>query len=86
LDRRTEGEIELVQFGLMRGFIGQGLSRYFLQCHRQSLELPAQPILAPYLHLGSSCGLAELLEGGVRGLQGRDDDEGSPSGSAAVVV
>ena len=31
LDRRTEGEIELVQFGLTREFIGQGLGRYFLQ-------------------------------------------------------
>jgi GNAT superfamily N-acetyltransferase len=31
LDRRTEGEIELVQFGLMPQFIGQGLGRYFLQ-------------------------------------------------------
>jgi GNAT superfamily N-acetyltransferase len=31
LDRRTEGEIELVQFGLMPDFIGQGLGRYFLQ-------------------------------------------------------
>ena len=31
LDRRTEGEVELVQFGLMPGFIGQGLGRYFLQ-------------------------------------------------------
>src|SRR6516162_7750521 len=31
LDRRTEGEIELVQFGLMRGFIGQGLGKYFIQ-------------------------------------------------------
>jgi GNAT superfamily N-acetyltransferase len=31
LDKRTEGEIELVQFGLMPGFIGQGLGRYFLQ-------------------------------------------------------
>lgn len=31
LDRRVEGEIELVQFGLMPGFIGQGLGRYFLQ-------------------------------------------------------
>jgi GNAT superfamily N-acetyltransferase len=31
LDRRTEGEIELVQFGLMPAFIGQGLGRYFLQ-------------------------------------------------------
>jgi len=30
-DRRTEGEIELVQFGLMRAIIGQGLGRYFLQ-------------------------------------------------------
>jgi GNAT superfamily N-acetyltransferase len=31
LDRRIEGEIELVQFGLVPGFIGQGLGRYFLQ-------------------------------------------------------
>jgi GNAT superfamily N-acetyltransferase len=31
LDRRTEGEIELVQFGLMSEFIGQGLGRFFLQ-------------------------------------------------------
>jgi GNAT superfamily N-acetyltransferase len=31
LDRRTAGEIELVQFGLMAEFIGQGLGRYFLQ-------------------------------------------------------
>lgn len=31
LDRRKEGEIELVQFGLMREFIGQGLGKYFLQ-------------------------------------------------------
>ena len=31
LDRRTEGEIELVQFGLMPQFIGQGLGRYFLR-------------------------------------------------------
>ena len=31
LDLRTEGEIELVQFGLLPEFIGQGLGRYFLQ-------------------------------------------------------
>jgi GNAT superfamily N-acetyltransferase len=31
LDRRTEGEIELVQFGLMPEFIGQGLGRFFLR-------------------------------------------------------
>ena len=30
LDRRTDGEIELVQFGLLPEFIGQGLGRYFL--------------------------------------------------------
>ena len=30
LDRRTD-EIELVQFGLMPEFIGQGLGKYFLQ-------------------------------------------------------
>jgi len=31
LDRRIDGEIELVQFGLMPEFIGQGLGRYFLR-------------------------------------------------------
>ncbi|HLN26235.1 MAG TPA: GNAT family N-acetyltransferase [Gemmataceae bacterium] len=31
LDRRTEGEIELKQFGLMPEFLGRGLGRYFLQ-------------------------------------------------------
>ena len=31
LDRRIDGEIELVQFGLMPDFIGQGLGKYFLQ-------------------------------------------------------
>jgi GNAT superfamily N-acetyltransferase len=31
LDRRIDGEIELVQFGLMPEFIGQGLGKYFLQ-------------------------------------------------------
>jgi GNAT superfamily N-acetyltransferase len=31
LDRRIEGEIELVQFGLMPGYLGQGLGKYFLQ-------------------------------------------------------
>ena len=31
LDRRIDGEIELVQFGLMPEFIGQGLGRFFLQ-------------------------------------------------------
>jgi GNAT superfamily N-acetyltransferase len=31
LDRRTKGEIELVQFGLLPEFIGQGLGRYFLR-------------------------------------------------------
>jgi GNAT superfamily N-acetyltransferase len=31
LDRRQEGEIELVQFGLLSDFIGKGLGKYFLQ-------------------------------------------------------
>jgi GNAT superfamily N-acetyltransferase len=31
LDRRIEGQVELVQFGLMREFIGQGLGKFFLQ-------------------------------------------------------
>lgn len=30
LDRRQPDEIELVQFGLTRGFIGQGLGKWFL--------------------------------------------------------
>ncbi len=30
-DRRTPGEVELLQFGLTADFIGQGLGRYFLQ-------------------------------------------------------
>lgn len=31
LDRRIDGQIELVQFGLVCEFIGQGLGKYFLQ-------------------------------------------------------
>src|SRR2546421_6420971 len=31
LDRRNNDEIELVQFGLLREFIGRGLGKYFLQ-------------------------------------------------------
>ncbi len=31
LDRREPGEVELVQFGLMSPFIGQGLGKWFLQ-------------------------------------------------------
>lgn len=31
LDRRNPDDIELVQFGLMPGFIGQGLGKYFLR-------------------------------------------------------
>jgi len=31
LDRRTEGEIEIVFFGLVAEFIGQGLGKLFLQ-------------------------------------------------------
>ncbi|MBM3995972.1 MAG: GNAT family N-acetyltransferase [Planctomycetes bacterium] len=31
IDRRDADDIELVQFGLMPDFIGQGLGRYFLQ-------------------------------------------------------
>jgi GNAT superfamily N-acetyltransferase len=30
LDRRVEGEVEISQFGLMSGFIGRGLGKYFL--------------------------------------------------------
>jgi GNAT superfamily N-acetyltransferase len=31
LDRRHAGEVEIVQFGLMRDFIGQGLGKWFLR-------------------------------------------------------
>ena len=31
LDRRQTSEVELTQFGLMSGFIGQGIGRWFLQ-------------------------------------------------------
>jgi GNAT superfamily N-acetyltransferase len=31
LDRRTPGEVEIVQFGLVPEFIGQGIGKYFLQ-------------------------------------------------------
>jgi len=31
LDRRRPGEVELVQFGLISRFIGQGLGKWFLQ-------------------------------------------------------
>jgi GNAT superfamily N-acetyltransferase len=31
MDRRTEGEIEIVQFGLVPEFTGQGLGKWFLQ-------------------------------------------------------
>jgi GNAT superfamily N-acetyltransferase len=73
LDRRIEGEIELVQFGLVPEFIGQGLGRYFLQwaidkawsykprrfwLHTDTKDHPAA--------------LPELPEGGVRDLQRRD--------------
>jgi len=30
MDRRTDGEVELVYFGLAPGFIGRGLGKYFL--------------------------------------------------------
>jgi GNAT superfamily N-acetyltransferase len=30
-DRRVQGEIEIVQFGLMPGFIGRGLGKYLLR-------------------------------------------------------
>jgi len=31
LDRHNEGEVEIVQFGLIPEFVGQGLGQYFLQ-------------------------------------------------------
>jgi GNAT superfamily N-acetyltransferase len=31
LDRRKSGDIEIVQFGLVPGFIGQGLGKWFLE-------------------------------------------------------
>jgi GNAT superfamily N-acetyltransferase len=32
VDRRNSDDVELVQFGLMREHLGQGLGKYFLQC------------------------------------------------------
>lgn len=42
LDRRIEGEIELVQFGLLPGYIGQGLGKHFLH-HVIELAWSYQP-------------------------------------------
>ena len=65
LDRRQTGEIELVQFGLTREFIGRGLGKWFLQrtidqawrdqprrfwLHTCTLDHPAA--LPNYLHAG----------------------------------
>jgi len=70
LDRRIEGEIELVQFGLMPAFIGQGLGRYFLQWTIDK-AWPLGDVLERYrLHddvfvlLG--CHLGEPEQGGYR--------------------
>jgi hypothetical protein len=76
VDWRNTDDIELVRFGLMPEFIGQGLGRYFLQwaidkawgyrprrfwLHTCTLDHPAA--------------LPNYLKAGVRGLQRRDDEE-----------
>jgi hypothetical protein len=71
LDRRTEGEIELVQFGLTRDFIGQGLRKYFLQW-----TVDKAWSYGPWRFWLHTCTKepgcpAELPEGGFRHLQRR---------------
>ena len=75
LDRRTEGEIELVQFGLMPEFIGLGFGRYFLQwtIDRAWSYIRPQAVLAAHLQQGPPGCAAELPEGGLRRLQGRNE-------------
>jgi hypothetical protein len=74
LDRRIEGEIELVQFGLMPDFIGQGLGRYFLQwtIDRAWSYDPRRFWLHTCTKDHPGCA-AELPEGGLRRLQGRNE-------------
>ena len=77
LDRRSEGEIELVNFGLVPEFIGQGLGRYFLQwtidkawsyspkrfwLHTDTKDHPVA--LANYLKRGFSVYKEEIKDGG----------------------
>lgn len=52
--------------------------------HRESVELPAQAILAAHLHAGPSGCTAELPEGRVRCLQGRDQAERHLSGHGST--
>ena len=71
IDLRIEGEIELVQFGLMPEFIGQGLGKYFLQWTiDKAWSYQPKRFWAPHLHQGPSCCLAKLPEVGFRYLQG----------------
>lgn len=75
LDRRMDQEIELVQFGLMRDFIGQGLGKFFLQwtidkawsyhpqrfwLHTCTLDHPAA--LPNYLKAGFAIYKEELIQ------------------------
>ena len=75
LDRRIDGEIELVQFGLMPEFIGLG-AVFPPVDHRQGVELRPQALLAAHLHQGPPGGPAQLPEGGLRRLQGRGQGPG----------
>lgn len=75
LDRRNPHEIELVQFGLMPGYLGQGLGKYFLQwtidyvwrhephrfwLHTCTLDHPAA--LPNYLQSGFTLYKEEMIE------------------------
>src|SRR5262249_5038218 len=77
LDRRIEGEIELVQFGLVLEFIGQGLGRYFLQwaIDKAWSYGPRRFWLHTCTKDHTRCP-AELPQGGLRRLQGRGQGPG----------
>jgi len=80
LDRRSPDEIELVQFGLMSQFIGQGLGKYFLQwtidkawsygprrlwLHTCTLDHPAA--LPNYLKAGFTIYKEEMIQRDISG-------------------
>ena len=80
LDRRQPEEVELVQFGLMPDFIGTRAGKVVpAMDRRESVELPAKPVLAAHLHAGSSRCRAHLQEGRVCTIQGRKDSQGTMS-------
>jgi GNAT superfamily N-acetyltransferase len=96
LDGRATGEIELVQFGLMPEWIGQGLGRYFLQwtidqawsrrpgrfwLHTCSLDHPAA--LPNYLKAGFSLYREEIIQREIRGGAGGEVYQANVAGAEA---